>query len=206
MEDLDQGRVRAGIAEQQLEDLRSLGLDWDGPGRVPVAPARALHRRDRAPARGGPAVRVLLHAGGDPRGRVGAARAAARGLLPRHLPAADALPARAQARRRAATGAARARRDGADRVHRPADGPAGGPGRRLRAGAQRRRAGLPARGGGRRRRAGHRRGRARRRPARLDAAPAVPGARCSGCPSRRSRTSRSCSAPTARGWPSATAR
>jgi glutamyl-tRNA synthetase len=31
MEDLDQGRVRAGIAEQQLEDLRSLGLDWDGP-------------------------------------------------------------------------------------------------------------------------------------------------------------------------------
>jgi glutamyl-tRNA synthetase len=31
MEDLDQGRVRAGIAEQQLEDLRALGLDWDGP-------------------------------------------------------------------------------------------------------------------------------------------------------------------------------
>jgi glutamyl-tRNA synthetase len=31
MEDLDQGRVRAGIAEQQIEDLRSLGLDWDGP-------------------------------------------------------------------------------------------------------------------------------------------------------------------------------
>jgi glutamyl-tRNA synthetase len=31
MEDLDQGRVRAGIAEQQLEDLRSLGLEWDGP-------------------------------------------------------------------------------------------------------------------------------------------------------------------------------
>jgi glutamyl-tRNA synthetase len=31
MEDLDQGRVRAGVAEQQLEDLRSLGLDWDGP-------------------------------------------------------------------------------------------------------------------------------------------------------------------------------
>src|SRR3954447_13663547 len=30
MEDLDQGRVRPGIAEQQLEDLRALGLDWDG--------------------------------------------------------------------------------------------------------------------------------------------------------------------------------
>ena len=30
MEDLDQGRVVAGSAEQQLADLRALGLDWDG--------------------------------------------------------------------------------------------------------------------------------------------------------------------------------
>jgi glutamyl-tRNA synthetase len=30
MEDLDQGRVIAGSAEQQLQDLRSLGVDWDG--------------------------------------------------------------------------------------------------------------------------------------------------------------------------------
>ena len=30
MEDLDQGRVIAGSAEQQLGDLRALGLDWDG--------------------------------------------------------------------------------------------------------------------------------------------------------------------------------
>jgi glutamyl-tRNA synthetase len=30
MEDLDQGRVVAGSAEQQLEHLRALGLDWDG--------------------------------------------------------------------------------------------------------------------------------------------------------------------------------
>jgi glutamyl-tRNA synthetase len=30
MEDLDQGRVVAGSAEQQLRDLRALGLDWDG--------------------------------------------------------------------------------------------------------------------------------------------------------------------------------
>jgi glutamyl-tRNA synthetase len=30
MEDLDQGRVVAGSAERQLEDLRALGLDWDG--------------------------------------------------------------------------------------------------------------------------------------------------------------------------------
>jgi len=30
MEDLDPGRVRAGAAAQQLEDLRAIGLDWDG--------------------------------------------------------------------------------------------------------------------------------------------------------------------------------
>ena len=30
MEDLDQGRVIAGAAERQLQDLRALGLDWDG--------------------------------------------------------------------------------------------------------------------------------------------------------------------------------
>jgi glutamyl-tRNA synthetase len=31
MEDLDRGRVRPGYEEQQLGDLRRLGLDWDGP-------------------------------------------------------------------------------------------------------------------------------------------------------------------------------
>ena len=30
MEDLDHGRVRAGIADEQLRDLQALGLDWDG--------------------------------------------------------------------------------------------------------------------------------------------------------------------------------
>jgi glutamyl-tRNA synthetase len=30
MEDLDTGRVRAGVAEEQLSDLAALGLDWDG--------------------------------------------------------------------------------------------------------------------------------------------------------------------------------
>ena len=30
MEDLDQGRVRTGMAEEQLADLRAIGLDWDG--------------------------------------------------------------------------------------------------------------------------------------------------------------------------------
>jgi glutamyl-tRNA synthetase len=31
MEDLDLSRVRPGIEEEQLVDLRALGLDWDGP-------------------------------------------------------------------------------------------------------------------------------------------------------------------------------
>ena len=30
MEDLDTGRVRPGFAEQQLEDLAAIGIDWDG--------------------------------------------------------------------------------------------------------------------------------------------------------------------------------
>ncbi len=30
IEDLDRGRVRDGLAERQLEDLRAIGLDWDG--------------------------------------------------------------------------------------------------------------------------------------------------------------------------------
>jgi len=30
IEDLDQGRVRPGYAERQLEDLAAIGLDWDG--------------------------------------------------------------------------------------------------------------------------------------------------------------------------------
>jgi glutamyl-tRNA synthetase len=31
VEDLDTGRVRPGLAEQQLADLAAIGLDWDGP-------------------------------------------------------------------------------------------------------------------------------------------------------------------------------
>src|SRR4051812_8137860 len=31
MEDLDRGRVREGVEERQLADLRALGIDWDGP-------------------------------------------------------------------------------------------------------------------------------------------------------------------------------
>ena len=31
VEDLDAGRVRAGLAQEQLNDLAAIGLDWDGP-------------------------------------------------------------------------------------------------------------------------------------------------------------------------------
>ena len=31
MEDLDRSRVRPGVEEEQLSDLRAIGLDWDGP-------------------------------------------------------------------------------------------------------------------------------------------------------------------------------
>jgi glutamyl-tRNA synthetase len=31
VEDLDRGRVRPGVEERQLADLRALGIDWDGP-------------------------------------------------------------------------------------------------------------------------------------------------------------------------------
>ncbi|MGH2918638.1 MAG: tRNA glutamyl-Q(34) synthetase GluQRS [Solirubrobacteraceae bacterium] len=31
VEDLDAGRVRPGVEDDQLDDLRAIGLDWDGP-------------------------------------------------------------------------------------------------------------------------------------------------------------------------------
>jgi glutamyl-tRNA synthetase len=31
VEDLDRSRVRPGVEEAQLSDLRTIGLDWDGP-------------------------------------------------------------------------------------------------------------------------------------------------------------------------------
>ena len=194
-------------AERQLADLRAIGLDWDGEVVF------QSHRHDAYEAalerllRGRRPVRVLLHARGDPRGRLGAARPAARGRLPRHVPAADRGRAAAQARRRPPAGAAGARRAPrgstfTDRVHGAQEGV-------VDDFVVRRNDGAPAYNlavDRRRRVAGHRRGRARRRPARHHAAPAVPRASGSGSSRRHTRTSRSCSAPTARGWPSATAR
>ena len=99
-----------------------------------------------------------------------------------------------------------ARRRRAHRVHRPAARSAGGRRRRPRRAPQRRRPRLQPRGRGRRRRPGHRGGRARRGPRRDDPAPAPTSAAGWACGPSPTRTCRSCSAPTARGWPSATAR
>ena len=47
MEDLDFGRVRPGVAEQQLDDLRWLGLDWDEGPEIggPYAPYTQSERQ-----------------------------------------------------------------------------------------------------------------------------------------------------------------
>ena len=62
-----------------------------GTARSSASPsARELYADALARARGaGPRLPVLVHARGDPRGGRGAARRAARGRLPRHLPGAD---------------------------------------------------------------------------------------------------------------------
>src|SRR5438552_12429874 len=45
MEDIDSPRVKPGAAEQALEDLRWLGLDWD---EGPVVQTRRLHLYEEA--------------------------------------------------------------------------------------------------------------------------------------------------------------
>jgi glutamyl-tRNA synthetase len=48
VEDLDRGRVRPGVEERQLADLRALGLDWDGP---PVRQSERMELYSEALAR-----------------------------------------------------------------------------------------------------------------------------------------------------------
>ena len=45
VEDIDRPRVRPGLAEQQLEELRWLGLDWDG---APIFQSRRTHLYEEA--------------------------------------------------------------------------------------------------------------------------------------------------------------
>ena len=86
MEDLDSARVRPGIAERQLDDLRAIGLDWDEPV-VHQSGRLELSREGHCTARGRRAsLRLLLHPCRDPRRLVGSARAAA--CVSGHLPQA----------------------------------------------------------------------------------------------------------------------
>ena len=184
----------------------ALGLDWDGE-----------------PVRGSPSARaVRARRSSASRPRAASTRASARarrsarrprrrtGRCPRApTPAPAALTAAeraARARRRPAAGAAVRARGGAGRVRRPAA-------RRVEASSTtsslRRNDGAPRLqpgGGGRRRRPGHRRGRPRRRPPRHRRRASCCVARLLGLPRPPTPTSRSCSGPTARGSPSATAR
>ena len=115
-------RPRAGRrGRAPAADLRAIGLDWDGEVVRQSDRLRRLRGRARAPARRGPRLPVLLHPRRDPRGRLRAARPAARGRLPGHLPRLT----EAERRRKRAGGrppALRVRADGArvafnDRLH-----------------------------------------------------------------------------------------
>ena len=87
VEDLDASRSRPEHEAGQLADLAALGLVSDEPvvrqsERTEIY-EDAIDRLDRQ----GALYPLLVHAGGDPRGRIGAPRAAAGGRLPRDLPA-----------------------------------------------------------------------------------------------------------------------
>ena len=126
MEDLDQGRVIAGSAEQQLDDLRALGLDWDGEVVF------QSNRHDAYEA----AIERLLAAGRlyecfCTRAEIRAAASAPHGPLPEGAYPGTCLRLTPAERRRKRAGgrppALRVRADGArigfdDRVHGPQEG------------------------------------------------------------------------------------
>ena len=62
VEDLDTGRVRPGLAAEQLADLAAIGLDWDGPVWVQSERLAHYERASGVASR----LRVLLHASRDP--------------------------------------------------------------------------------------------------------------------------------------------
>ena len=84
-------RVRPGMEEAQLSDLRALGLDWDGPilrqsERMELY-EEAIARLDSGPPRfWRTALPLLLYARGDPGRRIRAARHPCFRPLPWHLP------------------------------------------------------------------------------------------------------------------------
>ena len=126
MEDLDQGRVVAGSAEQQLSDLRALGIDWDG---------EVVFQSNRHDAYAGAIERLLgadrLYECFCTRAEIRAAASAPHGPLPEGAYPGTCLRLTPAERQRKRAGgrppALRVRADGAriafeDRVHGPQEG------------------------------------------------------------------------------------
>ena len=96
------GRARRAAARRPRRARPRLGRARRASVR---APGGSTTRRSRASSRR-PLLPLLLHARGDPRGRVGAARSAPRRALPGHLPRDYGRPARRARTRRAPARAA----------------------------------------------------------------------------------------------------
>ena len=62
IEDIDSPRVKPGAAEQACDDLRWLGLDWDGEPIVQTQRLAALRGGPAAAARAGTGLSLHLHA------------------------------------------------------------------------------------------------------------------------------------------------
>ena len=173
---------RAASSAEQLDDLRAIGLDWDGDRRPPVRSDAAL----RGGARSGSSERAASTAASAPAARSARRPPPSTARRPRASipgPAASCPPRESRTagrgRRAVRPAAARRARRGDDR--RPPPRRAHRPGRRPRPAPPRRRLRLQPRGRRRRCRPGRRGGRPRRRPA-----PRRPPARrcsatCSGC-------------------------
>ena len=198
MEDLDSGRVKPGVAEEQLADLAAIGLDWDGEV-VYQSPRLDVYADAIAQLRAAGRVYECFCT----RAEIRAAASAPHGPLPegaypgtclRLTEAERRRSARAAGRRRCACAPSGAHVTFTDRLLGPQEGVVddfviqrndGAPAYNLAVVVDDAVA-------------GDRRGGARRRPGRLHAAPAATWPACSDCRADM-RTCRWCSAPTARG-------
>ena len=185
IEDLDTGRVRPGMAEQQAADLAALGLDFDPPTLVQSARSEVYAA----------ALATLATSTFEcfcTRREIAEAASAPHGIVPRYPGTCRNLTAAERAdRRQTRAPALRLRADGAeqtipDLLHGTVTGPVDDIVVRRNDGG----GGLPPgrRGGRRRHRGGP--GRPRRRPAVVGGQPGLSGPADSATRCRRTRTSR----------------